>query len=309
MNRVEPITRELAGAEATWAGLAAGGWLVALLVSVVAVCQAARADRLCGRAAETAHELRGPLCAARLALDSLERVLADAPRLAAGIASVDLELRRAGLALEDLGRLGAGGVAGARSVSCSSGGRVDLDALAAAAEPAWRALPAARGTTLQLRKEGGRARVTGDPRRLHQGIGNLVANAFEHGCGPVRVTIVGDGPAARVEVADGGSGPSTQSIERACRRARRSWGAGGQASQRGHGLAVAARVARESGGRLHVRATPHGAVVTLELSADRPSGVTLWQRLARTRRRDQLAVVDAATNRAAGLRSPLPRAR
>ena len=109
MNRVEPITRELAGAEATWAGLAAGGWLVALLVSVVAVCQAARADRLCGRAAETAHELRGPLCAARLALDSLERVLADAPRLAAGIASVDLELRRAGLALEDLGRLGAGG--------------------------------------------------------------------------------------------------------------------------------------------------------------------------------------------------------
>lgn len=256
---------------ADWAGLAAAGWVVACLVALLAVRQAARADRLGVRAAEAAHELRGPLCAARLALTGLERAFPDAPTLIRGIAAIDLELRRAGLALDELGSLASSRQRRAEAASAADRELVDLRALAMAAEPAWQALAAAHETTLDVRIEGGPVIAAGDERELARGIGNLVANACEHGRGPVLVTVTGDASGAVVEVADRGPGPAVGVVRRARRRASMRRAGRRHGSLRGHGMAVAARAAASSGGRLDVEATAAGAVVSLALPS---SGVT-----------------------------------
>ena len=80
--------------------------------------------------ADAGHELRGPLCAARLGLHGLD----DVERAAA----VDLELRRAALALDDLVAAGRGRRAGVRSQL------VDVGALLDDAAEAWRAAGARR---------------------------------------------------------------------------------------------------------------------------------------------------------------------
>src|SRR5215218_3636391 len=77
--------------------------------------------------ARASHELRGPLCAVQLGLEALD---GDPSRVAA----IDLELRRAGRALEDLAAARSGGRARSRAEL------VELGAFAAALEPAWRAL-------------------------------------------------------------------------------------------------------------------------------------------------------------------------
>ena len=251
-----------------WAGLAAAGWMVALLVALVAIWQAARAERVGVRAAEAAHELRGPLCAARLALAALERALPDAPRLMRATAAIDLELRRAGLALDALTEVASTGVRRARSASRPQRELVDLSELAGAAEPTWRAVAEARGTSLEVRTLGAPVMVLADPRQLLQGIGNLVANACEHGRGPVRVTVDRNNWKARVSISDRGDGPSAQVVRRARRRARAGWAPGTRASLRGHGMAIVARIARESGGRLHADADGQGAVVSIELPSE-----------------------------------------
>ena len=263
MSAVERMASGIDAGGPEWVGLAAAGWLVALLTALTAVWQSARVDRIGRRAAEAAHELRGPVCAARLALGSLERAFADAPRVTRGTAAIDLELRRAGLVLDELGSVTSAGIRAARR-ACATGERVDVMALAAAAEPAWQALAALHGTTLTLRTRGGPSAVAGDSRRLAQALGNLVANACEHGRGPVVVTATGGDGVARVKVADGGCGPSAAVMRSARRRAKGLWRSG-PATLRGHGMAVAARVAHEGRGRLHASADSEGAVVVLEL--------------------------------------------
>ena len=289
---IEPLG--LIGAD--WVGLAAGGWMVACLVAVLAVRQAVLADRLGVRAAEAAHELRGPLCAARLALTGLERAFPDAPAVVRSIAAIDLELDRAGLALDELS--GAGTGRRRRDAIPSSARRepVDLVALGRAAEPAWRALADARSTALELRMNRNPVWVLGDPRRLLQGIENMVANACEHGRGTVRVTVAKTGNVARVEVSDEGDGPSRAVIARARRRARRRGTLGSCASLRGHGMVVSARAAAEAGGSLSVRQTPTGTVVSLELPSDDPAG------RRRERRTGRLASVSRRVGRGGMLR-------
>src|SRR5262245_17728515 len=99
-------------------------------------------------AARAQHEVRGPLAVARLALGDLERT--------ARVEAIDLELRRAALALDDL----AGASRGRRE------GVVDVGRLVADAAPAWRALAEQRGGILVV--EPTRARVAADPLRLAQ---------------------------------------------------------------------------------------------------------------------------------------------
>lgn len=291
---------------ADWIGLAAAGWVVACLFALLAVRQAVRADRLGVRAAEAAHELRGPLCAARLALTGLERAFPDAPTLIRGIAAIDLELRRAGLALDELGGLASSRERCAEAVAAAHHELVDLHALATAAEPAWHALAAAHETTLDVRMEGGPALAAGDERELARGIGNLVTNACEHGRGPVLVTVIGDASGAVVEVADRGPGPAVGVVRRARRRASMRRPGRRDRSLRGHGMAVAARAAASSGGRLDVEATPTGAVVSLALPSSRLTGRSARARLGgRTRRIGS----GFGRPRAATLRPPLAGAR
>src|SRR3954471_22367047 len=82
--------------------------------------------------ARASHELRGPLCAVQLGLSAL---VGEPARLAA----IDLELQRAGRALEDLAaaRTGERGSTAARLV--------DLDELVRAHAPSWRAVAEAFG--------------------------------------------------------------------------------------------------------------------------------------------------------------------
>jgi len=104
------------------------------------------------------------------------------------------------------------------------------------------------------------ARVSGDPLRLAQACGNLVANAVEHGGGLVHVRVLPAGGHVRVEVADDGPGlPAPVTALVAAARGRR--------SHRGHGLAIAAAIARRHGGRLTTAPSERGARVVLELPA------------------------------------------
>ena len=124
------------------------------------------------------------------------------------------------------------------------------------AAPAWRALAEQHGGRLVV--DAARARVSGDALRLAQACANLVANAVEHGGGLVHVRVGAAGGHVRVEVADDGAGlPAPVTALVAAARGRR--------SHRGHGLAIAAAIARRHGGRLTSAARDRGACVVLEL--------------------------------------------
>jgi signal transduction histidine kinase len=198
----------------------------------------ARGRRRVVLAARAQHEVRGPLAVARLALGDLERT--------ARVEAIDLELRRAALALDDL----AGASCGRRREV------VDLGRLIADLAPAWRALAEQHGGKVVV--DPARARVSGDALRLAQACGNLVANAVEHGGGLVHVRVLPAGRHVRVEVADDGPGlPAPVTALVAAARGRR--------SHRGHGLAIAAAIARRHGGRLTTAPSERGARVVLEL--------------------------------------------
>jgi signal transduction histidine kinase len=218
---------------------AATALLVALLL---------RARRRLVLVARASHELRGPLSAAQLGLSLLS---AEPARVAA----IDLELRRAGRALDDL--------AAARTGSAGRGGIevVDLAELVAAHEPTWHALASAHGAVLHV--ESAPATVLADPLRIAQACANLVGNAAEHGGGSVRVRVRAAGELARIEVADDGPGlPASVSALTASARGRR--------GRRGHGLAIAAAIAEHHGGRLAAAPSDAGARLMLEMPAAHP---------------------------------------
>ena len=215
-------------------------WLALLAWALAAQALHLRGRRRLVLAARAGHEVRGPLCAAQLALDGLER--------SARVEAIGLELQRAALALDDL--------AGARIRHVAA--PVDIAELLSDASQAWHALAVARGVTLAV--EPGGARVVGDRLRLAQACGNLVANAIEHGGERVRVRSATDGGRVRVEVCDRGPGlPAPVGELVAAARGRR--------SARGHGLAIAAGVAERHGGRLASLPAARGAHLVLELPA------------------------------------------
>jgi signal transduction histidine kinase len=207
-----------------------------------------RARRCLALVAQASHELRGPLCAARLGLHGL---LEDG---GARVAAIDLELRRAALALDDLAAAPRG--RRARERACP----VDVGALLAEARPAWRVLADARGVVLEVEPPPDPIVVEADRLRLAQACGNLVANAIEHGGGRVRVCARAGsgGGAARIEVTD--TGPGLPAPVRDLLRAAR-----GRRARRGHGLALAAGIAERHGGRLASAPSPRGARLVLEL--------------------------------------------
>ena len=198
--------------------------------------------------AQAAHELRGPLHAALLGLHGMA---APAGGGARRLAAVELELRRAGIALDDLEAARAGRRRPDRDVA------VDVGALLAGAVEGWRPLAGARATELHFAAPDARFLVRADPLRLAQAAGNLVANALEHGNGPVRLRVHATAAHVRIEVRDQGPGLPAPVAELAARRPH--------AGRRGHGLAIAGRVAERHGGRLLTAPVASGACVVLEL--------------------------------------------
>jgi signal transduction histidine kinase len=163
------------------------------------------------------------------------------------VADAEHELRGAaaaiGLAADRVSRTGA-------TIGFSSVIRLQLDRMAAGLED----LAAARAP-----RRGARATLLGeadmDAGRLAQVLGNLIANATEHGVGSVDVRTSRPAGAVRIEIRN-----RNRPRELADASAARAPG-------RGRGLAIAERAARELGGRLSVESRGGETRAELELPA------------------------------------------
>jgi signal transduction histidine kinase len=210
------------------------GWLLAAACGL-AVMRLRRRLELVARAE---HELRGPLTAFSLGVDAA-RGSSGGRRLAVVL---DAELARARAGLADL----AAARQGRRAAPVREPVRVDrlLRSSAAAWEPAARAA----GRRLRVRSTAGLAVVRGDRSRLAQALGNVMANAVEHGGGDVSVRATRDSERLRIEV-------TNPTRDGSCAPGR----------DRGRGLAVAADAAADAGGTLSTAVGPRRARSVLDL--------------------------------------------
>ena len=226
------------------------GWTLALAgagLSAALQRELARRRELVARAC---HELRGPLTAARLGLHFVGRT--GGSGAGSSLAAIDGELRRAGLALDDLHAARTGRRVRDRADT------VDIGALLRETAGAWRPVAEATGRQLAVSWSGNGAVVRGDRTRLAQACGNLLANAIEHGAGRVELAGRADGQRVRIEVRDEGPGLSAPVTE-LTRRAR------GGREARGRGLAIASDIAAGHRGRLASAPAGRGCRVVLEL--------------------------------------------
>jgi signal transduction histidine kinase len=217
-------------------------WVVALAGTSAAGLTMIELRRRAELVARACHEVRGPLAAASLALHAAQRE------------AIGLELRRAGLALDDLQAAQRG-----RRVSAGCEA-VDVGRLVAVQADTWRAVAGAHGRELRLMgwRPGDGAVVRGNSVRLAQAISNLVGNAVEHGGGRVEIALRASGGVVRVEVGDEGAGlPASVAALVAA----------GPSGRRGRGLSIAKEIAREHGGRLAGAPAAGGARLILELPA------------------------------------------
>ena len=159
--------------------------------------------------ARAEHELRGPVAVVSLAAERMKRE--PAGRRYGQALDAELERLRAGLADLTAARGGRRRPGRAR--------RSQLEPLVRSSVEAWQAA----GRSVHLDWRAGPAMVLADRGRLAQALGNLLANAAEHGDGPVRLRAERRGRAVRVEVRN-----------------------------RGRGLRIASDAARDAGGSLSV---------------------------------------------------------
>lgn len=220
-------------------------WLVTAGSAVVLLRSAYRARRRDVLVARASHELRGPLQAVLLGLSAGTRDL----RVLEG------EVQRVALALQDLDV-----ARGASRPLGRLGDAVDVAALVRAQVAAWEPVADDRGRSLRHTAAAERVVVRGDGRRLAQALGNLIANALDHGEGEIVVAVLDlPGGDVGIEVRDEGPGLRTP-LSLTLVRGRTSRG------EHGHGLVVASEVARTHGGRLRrAGGGPSGAGLALEL--------------------------------------------
>ena len=238
----------------------AGGWALALVCAGLAALVLGRLRAREELVARACHELRSPLTAARLAVHALGSGTAAAPR---PLAVLELELRRAALALDDLAAAREGARAGDLAEV------LEAHEVVEAVVDSWRPVARGLGVELDVDPVPGGLFVRGDRLRVAQALGNLVGNALEHGAGPVLLrTRAGVGETLRFEVQDSGPGlPAPIAQITARPRAGR--------GRRGRGLAIASEIAARHGGRVAAAPAPRGARLALELpllAADESEG-------------------------------------
>lgn len=176
---------------------------------------------------EALHELRRPLQAVALA-PAGECRRAWMAQVAAALADLDATIN--------------GGPARGRA------DRVALSGIVEDARRRWAPLAEIEFATGLLDERLRDCVLLGDRPSLGAALDNLIANAVEHGCGPVRVEASGSPSRVRLEVINGQGdrGPALQQSD----------------ARRGHGLRAGERVASEHGGRLVPPASEPGSGAT-----------------------------------------------
>ena len=222
------------------------GSLLPMAISMALVVAGARVidGRRRSTLNERLHELRRPLQALALAAKPPDPDRPD-----------PLELALA--ALRDLDREVNGGSAEFRRRP------VEARMLAVAACERWRVRAAGAGRRIAVQWRCGDALADVDPLRVSQALDNLIANALEHGGGPI--TLEGNRHGDRIDlvVRDSGSVAAQRLREHADPR-------------RGHGLRITRRLARQNGGELRVRGRGRSGTVAslvLPLASGQPAAL------------------------------------
>jgi signal transduction histidine kinase len=173
--------------------------------------------------ARAEHELRGAATALALACEVLRRD----PAAGGHAAVIDAQLDRLRAGLADLGAARRGDRAADEPAPAEEA--VELSTLTRAASRPWK-------TSFEW--EGGPAPVNLDRRRFAKALGNVLANAAEHGSGEIRVTGRAHDGGVRLQVRN-----------------------------RGRGLLIASEAAEQLGGSLSFEIVDDTAVATLDLPA------------------------------------------
>jgi two-component system, OmpR family, sensor histidine kinase MtrB len=219
----------------TFAALALAG-----LCSIAGLAALARLRRQLRLVERAEHELRGPATALGLACERMRRERAGARH--AAMLRVQLDRLDAGLADLTAARTGRASVARAEPS--------ELRAVARAALAPWDTSPG----RVAFGWLGGPAPARVDRRALAKALGNLVANAAEHGEGQIRVRGRTTPSGVRIEIRN-----RNRRTVRAPLRPPRS------IPPRGRGLRIAERAARQLGGRVLVDLGGAETVAVLEL--------------------------------------------
>lgn len=218
------------------------GWVFAGVLGVNCL----RLRRRLGLVARAAHELRGAAMVLGLGAAALRREPGGLPR----VRTLESQLDRLGAGLADLEAARSGRRAPARPAA------IPLERVVRSAAAGWAPVARSAGRGLRVRWEGAPAVVSADSGRLAQALGNLVANAVEHGSGPVELRGRRAGHRGLVEVRD--TGPAGAE------------GARGDRTDRGHGLSIAAQAVEEAGGTLTLEKTQEGTLAAVELPLVEP---------------------------------------
>ena len=222
-----------------------------------------RAERACRHlAADAAHELRTPLAALAAGLEELRDGLADPSP--ARLAALHDQALRLGRIVGDLGDLAAAESAGMSMRRAE----VDLGDLAKAVLAASAPQLRAAGLTVHADLAPG-VTVRGDPGRLHQVLGNLLANTARY-CRPgddVTVTVRAEPETAVAEIRDTGPGISPDDLPHVFDRFWRGTAARSVPGS-GLGLAVVRELVTAHGGTVQAASPPSGgSVFTVRLPA------------------------------------------
>ena len=208
--------------------------------------------------ADVAHELRTPLAALQAGLEELRDGLVEPiPQRLAGLHDQSLRLGRVVSDLAELSAVETSGVPAQQA-------EVDLAQIArdelAVHESQLRAAGLAVGSRLD-----GPALVRADADRLHQAVGNLLANAARY-CRPgdeVSVVVRGEADQAVLEVVDSGPGIPSDELPHVFDRLWRGRAAK-QVAGSGIGLAVAREIVVAHSGTI-AAISPEGAGTTISI--------------------------------------------